>query len=419
MTLLKLAFDRSMRRVDEFGRMHVETTAISKATVNPYYGREIPGWKELGLDGDRVYYLLRDPDELAKGAPTFNNIPLLDAHVPATASNPQKEHRVGNTGTDCVFVDPYLMNSLVIDDAVAIAGINTRDVCELSCSYLYRPDMTPGEFNGTRYDGVMRDIRGNHVALVEQGRAGPDVYVFDSKPPMEQKAMKKPSRLAVAVRSALAAHIVPMLAADAALGDLGAVVGNPKKKTFAADSARIVAQAVVACKGKLADDSAINADTLGKLLKLAADEAGDDPDVDKADDEEETEEERQEREAAEKAAKDAEAEEERKRQEGANDAAIRAAEERAVKRINAIHTAREEVKPIIGSVTANDAESVYKMALDHMGVDVTDVHPSAYRALVKNLSKPAEAVKRPLANDAVSVSDFSKLHPHAKAPRRG
>ncbi len=40
--------------------------------------------------------------------------------------------------------------------------------------------MTPGSYNGEAYDGVMRDIAGNHVALVVQGRAGADVLVNDS-----------------------------------------------------------------------------------------------------------------------------------------------------------------------------------------------------------------------------------------------
>ena len=75
------AFDRSMRRVDQDGRLHVVLTNISKATVNPYYGREIPGASDMGLKADEVYQVFRDPDALEKGAATFNNIPLLDEHI--------------------------------------------------------------------------------------------------------------------------------------------------------------------------------------------------------------------------------------------------------------------------------------------------------------------------------------------------
>ena len=45
---------------------------------------------------------------------------------------------------------------------------------------LPRVTMTPGVYEGERYDGVMTEITGNHVALVSDGRAGPDVVVADS-----------------------------------------------------------------------------------------------------------------------------------------------------------------------------------------------------------------------------------------------
>ena len=68
-----MAFDRqSARSIDADGRLHVSKTNISKANVCPYFGREIPNWQELGLDGDKVYRLYRDPEELAKGEVTVN-----------------------------------------------------------------------------------------------------------------------------------------------------------------------------------------------------------------------------------------------------------------------------------------------------------------------------------------------------------
>jgi uncharacterized protein len=40
--------------------------------------------------------------------------------------------------------------------------------------------MSPGEFEGMKYDGVMRDLACNHVALVAAGRCGPDVTAAES-----------------------------------------------------------------------------------------------------------------------------------------------------------------------------------------------------------------------------------------------
>lgn len=63
-----LAFDaeKSNRHIDDSGILHVDKTNISKAIVNPYYGREIPHFDKLGLMPDAIYQLLRDPTELKK-----------------------------------------------------------------------------------------------------------------------------------------------------------------------------------------------------------------------------------------------------------------------------------------------------------------------------------------------------------------
>ena len=89
-----------------------------------------------------------------------------------------------------MFDAPYLKNSLVVWDGEAIKLIEDDKQKELSCGYRYRADMTPGTYEGVRYDGVMRDIRGNHVALVEEGRAGPDVLVADSIANMQWAAIE-------------------------------------------------------------------------------------------------------------------------------------------------------------------------------------------------------------------------------------
>lgn len=252
-----MAFDRqSARSIDADGRLHVSKTNISKAVVNPYYGREIPGWQQLGLDGDKVYRLYRDPEELAKGAGTFNNLPILNKHIPVTVDAPQKDNVVGSIGSDVVFDALYLQASLCIWDAAAIAGVESEKQCELSCGYRYDPDMTPGTTSdGEAYDGVMRNIRGNHLALVEVGRAGPDVYVADSdpfKPKKENPAMKMTGlgkALFVSLRG-----LSPKIAQDSALP---ALVGEAKKGTF---------KKAVVLKGLLAMDSEIDAEKADEII---------------------------------------------------------------------------------------------------------------------------------------------------------
>jgi len=177
----KLAFDASsVRTYDADGRMHISITNISKATVSPYLGKEIPDFDKLGLDPDKVYNLLRDPDELVKGAATSNGVPVLILHKPMSAKDHDHKVVIGSTGTDAEFNPPYLKNSMVIWPEYAIEAVEKGIQRELSCGYRYRADMTPGNFEGDDYDGVMRDLVFNHLSIVESGRCGPDVMVGDS-----------------------------------------------------------------------------------------------------------------------------------------------------------------------------------------------------------------------------------------------
>lgn len=173
------AFDS--RTFDSDGHLKVPVSNISKASVNPYYGREIPGYGSLGLDADRVYYLYRDPVELERAAPSFAGKPLLMKHQAISAATPAQELWAGAIGSDVRFEPPYLRASLSVWTDEAIALIESRQQDQLSCAYRYRADMTPGVSpDGERFDGTMRDIEANHVALVEEGRAGPDVVVGDA-----------------------------------------------------------------------------------------------------------------------------------------------------------------------------------------------------------------------------------------------
>lgn len=175
-----LTFDASpsARITDENGFLHVASSHITKATVNPYYGREIPGWREAGLDPEAVYYGFRDPEELKKSLSTWQGLPLHIEHHVDSAEEPARLTRVGAVGR-ADWNAPYVDAPLTVWDGEAIAAIEDGSFRELSCAYRYDPDFTPGRYEGVEYDFIMRNIRGNHVALVEEGRAGPDVVVAD------------------------------------------------------------------------------------------------------------------------------------------------------------------------------------------------------------------------------------------------
>ncbi|HDT5074124.1 TPA: DUF2213 domain-containing protein [Enterobacter asburiae] len=380
-----LAFDRAtVRSFDKDGRLHIEVTPISKANICPYYGREIPNSKALGLQPDKVYYLLRDPKELAKAATTFNNIPLLNEHIPVTAADPQKMAVVGSTGTDAEFDGTYLKNSLVIWDADSIAGIETDEKKELSSAYRYVADMTPGVHEGQPYDGVMRDIVGNHVALVIEGRAGSDVVVGDSLS-LELKEMAKAKQLAAALK--------PFLAQDADLEEVEKAV----KKNLELEE-----EEKEECDDKKCKAMDEDKDEPKKEDKKAEDEESDKKGK-KAEDEDDEDKE-------DKAAMDA--------------ALIRKAEENVMGRIRQANEARECVRALVGDVSLvamDSAEDIYRFALDSVGANHKGVHPSALKSMVEfTISQKSEA-RKPSATfgmDSAATTSFAKAFPGATKMKR-
>ncbi len=161
---------QSKRTIDVNGFMHVEISNITKESVDPYRGYEIPKSKEFGFDPDKIYMGYRSGEELKKAAHTFNGLPITREHHVDSAENPQREHRVGSIGTDCAYNAPYLQASVTITDGEAIRKIESGERMEFSAGYFFEPVFEKGEFEGKAYDFIMTEIKGNHIALV--GKVG-------------------------------------------------------------------------------------------------------------------------------------------------------------------------------------------------------------------------------------------------------
>ena len=62
------------------------------------------------------------------------------------------------------------------EDMVTELEANTS-LREVSCGYELKLDFEPGVYKGQRYDAIQRDIRYNHIAIVDKGRAGPGARI--------------------------------------------------------------------------------------------------------------------------------------------------------------------------------------------------------------------------------------------------
>jgi hypothetical protein len=388
-----IALDRSARSFDADGRLHIDKSHISKANVCPYYGREIPGGDVLGLDPDKVYQLLRDPDELAKAASTFARLPILSKHIPVSADKPRQDLIVGAIGSDVAFNSPYLDADLSFWDAKAIAGIETEKIMELSCAYRYVPIMEPGEFDGIPYDGRMTEIQGNHLALVEVGRAGSDVVVADSNPFNFKESAMKMTKLGKALFAAICAAS-PKLAADSAVP---ALLSDADRKTF--DKAK-VREALIALDATLNPEQLDNViDALLDVEQNPAPTVNDESPADKVRSmlagkvDDETINSILALMTAPEQAADASEDKDEDDDKMSKEEVTKAMDGLRAELLEA-EQARREVRPVVGDVLGMDkAGDIYKFALDHLKVEHKDVTDAkALRALFKvaSTTKPAE-----------------------------
>ena len=414
----KLIFDtkNSNREKDANGFLHVKNCHCTKVQIAQYLGCEI----SKDLEADKVYNVFRPEEELKKAdtIQSLNGVPLQLEHHDDTAEKPAQYTRIGATGTDAVFEYPYLSNSLHFFNQKAIDLIESGEKCELSIGYDCEIHKEPGEFEGVPYDFVQRNIKIQHVALVECGRAGADVKVSDSKEIIlnsektEVKQMDKEKLLqlinelvkAGASEEEIKAKI-DELTADACEDEDEVELEAEEVKTEEPDTEEVEEQEQETSdeeQTEQADDD----DLIIEEVKAELEKAGLD-----AENEELVKAfivgnhfAKAETEATDEDATDEEATEEEKEAEEqkATDTALKVA--RIVKadierRFNAVN----EVRHVLGDVNAmkyDSADKIYRDALAKMGVNVKSLKDSECRAVfravsaVKVKSKDCNSVKK-------------------------
>jgi len=155
---------------------------ISRIGIQEYLAGEMGVEDRKPDDIVRVY---RPEEEVFSdmSLSSFSNKPVTNNHPPVlvNASN-AKEYSVGHAGPTLTRDGCFAKSDLFIIDAKSIADIESGKA-ELSNGYTADIDWTPGVSpDGEQYDAVQRNIKGNHIAIVERGRAGRDCRVADQLP---------------------------------------------------------------------------------------------------------------------------------------------------------------------------------------------------------------------------------------------
>ena len=152
----------------------------AKTGVYEYAGREVDPDNKHGLRDQAVVNVLRDEKTVfdAAAVQSFIGKPVTDNHpsAPVTADNWRDVAR--GTIMGAIRDGDYLAFDLLLTDADAIAKVNDG---KRELSNGYGATLEFGDFtapDGTKCQARQSKITGgNHVALVDRGRAGPDCAI--------------------------------------------------------------------------------------------------------------------------------------------------------------------------------------------------------------------------------------------------
>jgi hypothetical protein len=157
---------------------------VAPAKINRT-GIQVYTARELGLDGgDKPIRLYRSADQVFRKETldSFENQTATDDHPPEDISAENwhvfAKGEVKNVARD----GEYTGAQLICKAADLISKVRDGKV-QISCGYAFDLDMTPGVTpEGQAFDGRQLNILGNHVAVVDYGRAGSHVRIADRKP---------------------------------------------------------------------------------------------------------------------------------------------------------------------------------------------------------------------------------------------
>lgn len=167
-------------REDENGYVKFENIPLSKSGVFPYLGSQLPA--SLNLVPDQIYQVYRPESELnnPETIESFKGVPWFNKHVMTGDKYGVDAESVGvygSTGDKIEFRDGRLYGNLnlfarTLKESIK-AGLKELS-CGFGCVYELVSGVSP---SGDKYDVIQKEIRGNHLASVPEGRMGSEVSV--------------------------------------------------------------------------------------------------------------------------------------------------------------------------------------------------------------------------------------------------
>lgn len=283
----------------------------ARTGVYQYGGSEVDPDNKHGLRDTAVVHVLRDERTVfdQKAVHSFIGKPITDDHPNVAVTSDNHRQLARGTVMGAMREGDYLAFDLLLTDAEAIrkVGGGKRELSNGYSAELEFGDFTAAD--GTKCQARQTSISGNHVALVDRGRAGPECaikdgfalcdslpsHIFDSlkEKPVKKitldglqvdlsdadavaaaisKLQDKASTAETALATAQTAHDKALAAKDKEIDDLKSkVVDQSKIDALADEKAAVVADAKAIAGAKLGDTKG---KTVSEVRRMALDAAG-------------------------------------------------------------------------------------------------------------------------------------------------
>ena len=156
----------------------VGSLRCSRTGIQQYLGTE------LGLSDNRVINVYRPENEVFSRASleTYANKPISDGHPPVMIDSENwATYGKGDIGSDVVRDGEFVSVSYKIMDGDTIAKVKAGKA-EVSMGYMAEIDFQDGVTpDGEPYQAIQKNIRINHLAIVDRGRAGSECGFTDAQ----------------------------------------------------------------------------------------------------------------------------------------------------------------------------------------------------------------------------------------------
>ena len=168
----------SKRSKDSNGFLIIKDNPIAKAGVFDYLLSELK--QDIEPKDDKVVKVYRPFSELVRIKESFANKPIKMRHHWVGDECETADGAIGSNIT----IDEaheYLRADLIIYNPKLIEAIEKNELVELSPAYTGKEIAENGRYNGEAYEFKQELGEVNHLAVVEIGRSGKDLKIYDDK----------------------------------------------------------------------------------------------------------------------------------------------------------------------------------------------------------------------------------------------